>query len=172
KYVLLKEKGIYDPPAHIECLLKLNLLNKQVYGNNLLNNAYNNTVLNSLTSDGIINGTHLFNIESDCEIKINVDDATNNKCDDIPDDPLLSDFNLPDEFNLKDPDEWTKESLTESVKLDDCPPTIGDAVIDLLWAYKETVSNSTTVEPSSLPEVHFIPKSDEIAYTPQYKFGA
>ncbi|CAF4051391.1 unnamed protein product [Rotaria magnacalcarata] len=172
KYVLLKEKGIYDPPAHIECLLKLNLLNNQVYGNNLLNNAYNNTVLNSLTSDGIKNGTHLFNIESDCEIKINVDEATNNNCDDIPDDPLLSDFNLPDEFNLKDPDEWTKESLTESVKLGDCPLTIGDAVIDLLWAYKETVSNSTTVEPSSLPEVHFIPKSDEIAYTPQYKFGA
>ncbi|CAF4944751.1 unnamed protein product, partial [Rotaria socialis] len=33
----------------------------------------------------------------------------------IPDDPLLSDFNPPDDYDLKDPSEWTKDSLKDSV---------------------------------------------------------
>ncbi|CAF3414798.1 unnamed protein product [Rotaria socialis] len=88
----------------------------------------------------------------------------------IPDDPMLSDFNPPDEFDLKDVSEWTKESLRESVKIgDNCPISITDDFHELMYKYKDTVSNSTVVAPSLLPEVHLIKKSNKIVNVPQYK---
>ncbi|CAF2068091.1 unnamed protein product [Rotaria magnacalcarata] len=101
-----------------------------------------------------------------CDVKI----TTNN--DSTQDDPLLTEFNPPDEFNLKEPEEWTKDSLKDSVTIGTCSDDIKNQFLDLLWEFKDTVSNSTAVGPSNLPEVHLIPKSNEIVYTPQYKFGS
>ncbi|CAF3518661.1 unnamed protein product [Rotaria socialis] len=168
KYLTVKDEGTYDLHPQIECLLQQNVENRVVNKNNLIHNIDNNTVLNNQTSTE----NSLYDCDGELKINIEGDDAAINNRDLIADDPLLSDFNLPDEYNLKDPDEWTKESLKESVKIGDCPDGIAESLVDLLWTYKDTVSNSTTVEPSSLPEVHFIAKNDQIMYTPQYKFGA
>ncbi|CAF4951953.1 unnamed protein product [Rotaria socialis] len=48
-------------------------------------------------------------------IKMTLDNNTVHNDNTIPDDPLLSDFNPPDEYDLKDPSEWTKDSLKDSV---------------------------------------------------------
>ncbi|CAF2178849.1 unnamed protein product [Rotaria magnacalcarata] len=91
----------------------------------------------------------------------------------IPDDPLLSEFNPPDDDDLKHPSEWTRESLRESLSIgENCPSDIKEQFNILMYEFKDTVSNSTVVGPSLLPEVHLQRKDDAIVNIPQYKFNS
>ncbi|CAF2117912.1 unnamed protein product [Rotaria magnacalcarata] len=82
-----------------------------------------------------------------------------------------SDFNPPDEPDLKEENEWTKEDLYDSINVGGSPEN-QLYFKEMMWdKYKSTVSNAKTVPPSILEPVKFIKKSDKIVNTPQYKFS-
>ncbi|CAF2236425.1 unnamed protein product [Rotaria magnacalcarata] len=143
----------------------------QYYYTNHNNSSLNiNAILNDLQLSRVNDGNNMSYIKnSDTVIDNNTVVKSTNDQD--TDDVLLSEFNIPDEFNLKEPSEWTKDSLAEGVTIGDCSDEMKNKFLELLWEFKDTVSNSTTVAPSNLPEVHLMPKSNEVVYTPQYKFG-
>ncbi|CAF4782471.1 unnamed protein product [Rotaria socialis] len=187
KFLILRNKDTYNvPPSLKECMIKINTLNclyqpvnincdeNTVHADfdvneNVINVSTKFTAISENSSVKISENETInydYQIIDNCEVKITID---NN--DIQQDDPLLSDFNIPDEYDLKDPSEWTKDLLADSVTLRTCSDEFKEKFLALLWEYKETVSNSTTVAPSTLPEVHLIPKSNEIIHVPQYKFG-
>ncbi|CAF2150406.1 unnamed protein product, partial [Rotaria magnacalcarata] len=170
KYLTIKDKGNYMVEPHVrECFIKTNVeVGSSLNGTNIIKiNSNNdsgfhetvNTVPNDTGTDFsnlTLNDGNYFNQE----LKIILDDDLINKDQINNDDPLLSDFNPPDECDLKDPSEWTKESLNDSVKVEPCTDEIKKKFLEILWQNKDTVSNSTTVAPSSLPEVQWIPGKD------------
>ncbi|CAF3769339.1 unnamed protein product, partial [Rotaria socialis] len=166
KYLTIKDKGIHEvEPSVRECLIKANVeegtaaagancnIKVSVYNHNFNENLTTMNNSNDISGSVCDNDNYFQH-----NIKMTLDNITVHNDTTIPDDPLLSDFNPPDEYDLKDPSEWTKDSLKDSVHVGPCPDDILEKFVELLWQNKDAVSNSTTVAPSSLPEVHLIPK--------------
>ncbi|CAF4946289.1 unnamed protein product, partial [Rotaria socialis] len=102
-YLTIKDKGNYMVEPHVrECFIKTNVeVGSSLNGTNIIKINSNND-----------SGFH----ETINTVPNDTDDDLSNKDQINNDDPLLSDFNPPDEYDLKDPSEWTKESLNDSVK--------------------------------------------------------
>ncbi|CAF4756076.1 unnamed protein product [Rotaria socialis] len=126
KYLTIKDKGNYIVEPHVrECFIKTNVeVGSSLNGTTTIKiNSINDSGFHeSLTTVPNDTGTDFSNSSLNDgnyftqELKIILDDDLINKDHINNDDPLLSDFNPPDEYDLKDPSEWTKESLNDSVK--------------------------------------------------------
>ncbi|CAF3398824.1 unnamed protein product, partial [Rotaria socialis] len=126
KYLTIKDKGNYIVEPHVrECFVKTNVeVGSSLNGTTTIEiNSINDSGFHeNLTTVPNDTGTDFSNLNLNNgnyftqELKIILDDDLINKDQINNDDPLLSDFNPPDEYDLKDPSEWTKESLNDSVK--------------------------------------------------------
>ncbi|CAF4316975.1 unnamed protein product, partial [Rotaria magnacalcarata] len=166
KYLTIKDRGTYKvEPSVRECLIKANVEEGSATAGancDIKVSVYNYNFNENLTTINKSNDTSHLVCDNDNyfqhNIKMTLDNNTVHNDNTIPDDPLFSDFNPPDDYDLKDPSEWTKDSLKDSVHVGPCPDDILEKFVELIWQNKDAVSNSTTVTPSSLPEVHLIPK--------------
>ncbi|CAF3716326.1 unnamed protein product [Rotaria socialis] len=104
---------------------------------------------------------------------LNVSEGENNQLKNSPiDEELISEFNPPDIEELKELEEWTLESLGDSVIIgESCSEANVKRLKIMLFENRETVSNSKIIRPSTLPEVHLITKSKKIINIPQYRLS-